>query len=116
MTFDVRPEERPYEGAPPEIVQAMRGRVPTVQQWEAISHPLSPCSIVAGAGSGKTAVMAARVVYLALVATGRLPATHNGALPSGVLCLTFTNKAAEELSRRVRDATATLRLPEGEEP
>src|SRR5439155_126170 len=65
--------------------------------------------------SGKTAVIAARVVYLALVAAGRLEADHDGAMPSRVLCLTFTNKAAEELTRRVRDATAPLRLPEGEE-
>jgi DNA helicase-2/ATP-dependent DNA helicase PcrA len=112
-------EERPYADAPPEIVRAMggpgKGRIPTLQQWRAISHPLEPCAVVAGAGSGKTAVMAARVVYLALVATGRLPADHQGALPSQVLCLTFTNKAAEELARRVREATAGLGLPEGEE-
>jgi DNA helicase-2/ATP-dependent DNA helicase PcrA len=59
--------------------------------------------------------MAARVVYLALAATGGLSADHQGALPSQVLCLTFTNKAAEELARRVRVATAELGLPEGEE-
>jgi DNA helicase-2/ATP-dependent DNA helicase PcrA len=76
---------------------------------------MEPCAVVAGAGSGKTAVMAARVVYLALVATGRLEASDAGALPSQALCLTFTNKAAEELARRVRDATAGLGLPEGEE-
>ena len=112
-------EERPYREAPPEIVRAMGGsrggRIPTLQQWRAISHPLAPCAVVAGAGSGKTAVMAARVVYLALAATGGLSADHQGALPSQVLCLTFTNKAAEELARRVRVATAELGLPEGEE-
>jgi DNA helicase-2/ATP-dependent DNA helicase PcrA len=111
-------EEEPFADAPPEIVRAMGGRggrVPTLQQWRAISHPLEPCALVAGAGSGKTAVMAARVVYLALVARGSLSATHQGALPSQVLCLTFTNKAAEELARRVREATANLKLPEGEE-
>jgi DNA helicase-2/ATP-dependent DNA helicase PcrA len=59
--------------------------------------------------------VAARVVYLALVATGRIEAGHSGAMPSQVLCLTFTNKAAEELSRRVRAATAPLGLAEGEE-
>ncbi len=112
-------EERPHAEAPPEIIRAMGGprggRVPTLQQWRAISHPMEPCAVVAGAGSGKTAVMAARVVYLALVATGRLEADYAGALPSQALCLTFTNKAAEELARRVRDATAGLGLPEGEE-
>jgi DNA helicase II / ATP-dependent DNA helicase PcrA len=111
-------EEQPHAAAPPEIVRGMGGkggRVPTLQQWRAISQPLAPFAVVAGAGSGKTAVMAARVVYLSLVATGGLPADNPGALPSQVLCLTFTNKAAEELARRVREATAGLDLPEGEE-
>jgi DNA helicase-2/ATP-dependent DNA helicase PcrA len=93
----------------------MGGNPPTVQQWQAITHPLTPCCIIAGAGSGKTAVMAARLVYLAMVATGAIAAEHPGIPPSRVLCLTFTNKAAEELSRRVRNATAGLGLPEGEE-
>jgi DNA helicase-2/ATP-dependent DNA helicase PcrA len=110
-----RTEEAPYEDAPAEVIQALGGRPPTMQQWRAISTGLEPCSIVAGAGSGKTAVMAARVVYLALVASGRLEADHPGARPSRVLCLTFTNKAAEELFRRVQSAVAGLGLPEGEE-
>ena len=98
--------EQPYLDAPPEVVAAMGGRPPTLQQWEAIAHDLSPCAVIAGAGSGKTAVMAARVVYLTL---------NKIAQPSQILCLTFTNKAAEELSGRVRAATAGLGLPEGEE-
>jgi DNA helicase II / ATP-dependent DNA helicase PcrA len=104
----VRPDELPYEGAPPEILVAMGKdrRPPTVQQWSAISHDLTPCAVVAGAGSGKTAVMAARVVYLTL---------NKMARPSEILCLTFTNKAAEELANRVREATSPLGLPEGEE-
>ncbi len=101
-----RPDEQPYADAPPEIVASMNGRPPTLQQWRAISHGLTPCAIVAGAGSGKTAVMAARVVYLTI---------EKLALPSQILCLTFTNKAAEELANRVRNATAGLGLPEGEE-
>jgi ATP-dependent DNA helicase UvrD/PcrA len=112
----IRPEEGPYGDAPPEVVRALGDRVPTGQQWQAISHPLTPCAVVAGAGSGKTAVMAARVTYLALVATGRIEAGHAGAMPSRVLCLTFTNKAAEELARRVRAAVDGLGLSEGEEP
>ena len=51
--------------------------------------------IIAGAGSGKTTVMAARVVWL--VGTGRVR-------PEEVLGLTFTRKAAAELSARVRRA------------
>ena len=71
--------------------------------------------LVAGAGSGKTSVMAARVVYLALVALGRHPG-EEGVLPGNVLCLTFTNKATENLQHRVRRALAGLDLPDGEEP
>ena len=51
--------------------------------------------IIAGAGSGKTTVMAARVVWL--VGTGAVR-------PEEVLGLTFTRKAAAELSERVRNA------------
>src|SRR5438552_12154311 len=101
--------------APPEVVEAM-GAEPTAEQWRAISMPLEPYVIVAGAGSGKTSVMAARVVYLALVAAGRLAASHSGLLPGNVLCLTFTVKATENLTLRVRRALAAVELEEGEEP
>jgi DNA helicase-2/ATP-dependent DNA helicase PcrA len=100
---------------PPEIVDAM-GAQPTAEQWAAISMPLVPYVVVAGAGSGKTSVIAARVVYLALVATGRMEADHDGVLPGNVLCLTFTNKATENLMVRIRKALRSLDLPEGEEP
>ena len=67
------------------------------QQLTAITAPLAPGVIIAGAGSGKTTVMAARVVWL--VGTGQVR-------PEQVLGLTFTRKAAAELSVRVRDALA----------
>ncbi len=105
----------PKGGYPPEIVEAMGAR-PTEEQWRAISMPLEPYVLVAGAGSGKTSVMAARVVYLALVALGRIEADGEGVLPGNVLCLTFTNKATENLTLRVRRALAAVQLPEGEEP
>ncbi|HYP46586.1 MAG TPA: ATP-dependent DNA helicase [Propionibacteriaceae bacterium] len=70
----------------------------SAQQLEAITAPLDPGVIIAGAGSGKTTVMAARVVWL--VGTGAVR-------PEEVLGLTFTRKAAAELSARVR--TALLR-------
>ena len=92
------------------------GAEPTDEQWAAISMPLEPYVLVAGAGSGKTSVMAARVVYLALVALARAEAGHAGVLPGNVLCLTFTNKATENLQVRVRRALASVALPEGEEP
>lgn len=101
---------------PQEILDVLGGRPPTEEQWRAITWPLEPYVLVAGAGSGKTSVMAARVVYLALVALGRLPADHPGVLPGNVLCLTFTNKATENLQQRVRRALAGLDLPDGEEP
>lgn len=68
------------------------------EQMAAIGAPLAPAVIVAGAGSGKTTVMAARVVWL--VGSGAVR-------PDEVLGLTFTNKAAGELAERVR--TALLR-------
>ncbi|MEU6967891.1 ATP-dependent DNA helicase [Kitasatospora aureofaciens] len=68
------------------------------EQTAAIGAPLAPAVIVAGAGSGKTTVMAARVVWL--VGSGAVR-------PEEVLGLTFTNKAAGELAERVR--TALLR-------
>ena len=67
----------------------------TDQQLEAIGAGLEPGVIVAGAGSGKTTVMAARVVWL--VGSGQVA-------PGEVLGLTFTNKAAAELRERVDTA------------
>jgi DNA helicase-2/ATP-dependent DNA helicase PcrA len=67
----------------------------TDEQLAAAAAPLEPGLVVAGAGSGKTSVMAARVVWL--VATEQVA-------PERVLGLTFTNKAAAELAGRVRDA------------
>ena len=102
---------------PDEIVAAMGGAPPTDEQWAAISMPLQPYVLVAGAGSGKTSVMAARVVYLALAALDRIqPDDNPGVLPGNVLCLTFTVKATENLRNRVRRALAGIDLPEGEEP
>jgi DNA helicase II / ATP-dependent DNA helicase PcrA len=67
----------------------------TPEQIACITAPPAPQVIVAGAGSGKTTVMAARVVWL--VGTGQIQ-------PECVLGLTFTNKAAGELTERVRAA------------
>lgn len=68
------------------------------EQLAAICAPLEPGVIIAGAGSGKTTVMAARVVWL--VGSGAVR-------PEQVLGLTFTRKAAAELSVRVRSALQT---------
>ena len=66
---------------------------PTPEQVAVIEAPLAPSLVVAGAGSGKTETMAARVVYL--VANGQVRADE-------VLGLTFTRKAAAQLSQRIR--------------
>jgi DNA helicase-2/ATP-dependent DNA helicase PcrA len=66
---------------------------PTSEQVAVIEAPLHPSLVVAGAGSGKTETMAARVVWL--IANGLVA-------PEQVLGLTFTRKAAGELGDRVR--------------
>jgi DNA helicase-2/ATP-dependent DNA helicase PcrA len=76
------------------------------QQLAAVTAPLSPGAIVAGAGSGKTTVMAARVVWL----VGRGLVT-----PDQVLGLTFTRKAAAELASRVRRGLGRLADDAGED-
>ena len=88
MTQDIR--------TPADLQRLMRASFPpSDEQFAAITAPLEPAVVVAGAGSGKTTVMAARVVYL--VATGQVR-------PDQVLGLTFTTKAAGELATRVRGA------------
>ncbi|WP_338672822.1 UvrD-helicase domain-containing protein [Streptomyces sp. SCSIO 30461] len=79
----------------PEQLKELLGIPFTPEQMACITAPPAPQVIVAGAGSGKTTVMAARVVWL--VGTGQVA-------PEQVLGLTFTNKAAGELAERVRTA------------
>ncbi|MBL8930064.1 MAG: ATP-dependent helicase [Kineosporiaceae bacterium] len=72
---------------------------PTPEQVAVIEAPVAPLLVVAGAGSGKTETMAARVVHL--IATGR-------AAPQEILGLTFTRKAAAELADRIRVRLSAL--------
>ena len=66
---------------------------PSAEQLAAITSPLEPSMIVAGAGTGKTTVMAGRIAWLIMT---------QQVSPDRILGLTFTTKAANELLTRVR--------------
>ena len=63
------------------------------QQCAAVTAPPGPALVIAGAGSGKTRTLTYRVAYL----------LEQGIPPDRILLLTFTNKAAGEMMRRVND-------------
>ncbi|RLZ02637.1 DNA helicase UvrD [Kocuria tytonicola] len=86
--------------SPYEIAEALGDFPPTEQQAVVISSPLTPRLVVAGAGSGKTTTMSDRVAWL--VANGL-------ARPEEILGVTFTRKAAGELSHRIAEKLRLLR-------
>jgi DNA helicase-2/ATP-dependent DNA helicase PcrA len=104
--FDLEPEEpEPPKPRRPQFTPAQLARLlgveePTPEQSAVISAPLAPLAVIAGAGSGKSETMAARLVWL--VANGLLR-------PERALGLTFTRKAAAELATRVRTRLDGLR-------
>ena len=75
------------------------------QQVAVVEAPGGPILVVAGAGSGKTRTLTWRVARL----------LHDGASPESILLLTFTNKAAREMLRRVEEVARvdTRRLTGG---
>ncbi len=89
----------PVAGVGVEVLSEVFGVRFSDEQLAAITAPLEPYVVVAGAGSGKTTVMAARVVWLV---------TRGLVRPEEILGLTFTTKAAGELSSRIRRCLARL--------
>ncbi len=85
---------------PGQLARLLRLPEPTPEQAAVIAAPLGPLAVIAGAGSGKSETMAARLVWL--VANGMVR-------PDRVLGLTFTRKAAAEFADRVRSRLDRLR-------
>jgi DNA helicase II / ATP-dependent DNA helicase PcrA len=101
----IEADERGWRGAsvryrPAQLARVLRVPEPTPEQAAVIGAPLGPIAVIAGAGSGKSETMAARLVWL--VANGMVR-------PDRVLGLTFTRKAAAELADRVRSRLDRLR-------
>ena len=86
--------------SPAQLARLLGLAEPTPQQAAVIGAPLCPMAVIAGAGSGKSETMAARLVWLA---------ANGMARPERVLGLTFTRKAAAELAERVRGRLDSLR-------
>ena len=83
-----------------EMLNGADGKKPTPEQIRMIEAGPAPTLVIAGAGSGKTATMVDRVIWL----------VDNGFVrPEEVLGVTFTRKAATELRSRMRAGLNTLR-------
>lgn len=68
------------------------------EQLEAVTSTEGYIRVIAGAGSGKTRALAYRYAYLV---------NEIGILPENILCVTFTNKSANEMKKRIRRLSGT---------
>ncbi|MFD4429737.1 ATP-dependent helicase, partial [Nocardia sp. NPDC058497] len=84
---------------PRRLADALGLPPPTAEQAAVIAAPPGPTLVVAGAGAGKTETMAARVVWMV---------ANQLVAPDEVLGLTFTRKAAQQLTSRIRTRLARL--------
>ena len=99
MTGD-DPDRAAARYTPGQLARLLGLPEPTSEQAAVIAAPLRPVAVVAGAGSGKSETMAARLVWLV---------ANDLARPERMLGLTFTRKAAAELADRVRRRLDGLR-------
>ncbi len=90
----------PIKYSAAQLARMLGAQQPTAEQAAVIGAPLAPMAVVAGAGSGKSETMAARLVWLV---------ANQLVQPERVLGLTFTRKAAAELAARVRARLDGLR-------
>jgi len=98
-----QPQETPIEPAPaPSVASGL-----SPEQQRAVQHPPGPLLIVAGPGAGKTRTLVERIAWL--VAQQRV-------LPSTILALTFSNRAAREMAERLAARFVDDGLPDSDQP